>query len=86
MSTEKILTENPNRFVIFPIQYQDIWDYYKLAESTFWRVEELDLTEDINDWNNKLNNDEKFFIKNILAFFAASDGIVVENLAENFLK
>lgn len=86
MTQEPILVENPNRFVIFPIQHQDIWELYKLAESAFWRAEEIDLTEDIPDWNEKLNDNERYFIKMILAFFAASDGIVNENICENFVK
>jgi ribonucleoside-diphosphate reductase beta chain len=82
---EPILTENNNRFVLFPIQHDDIWAYYKNAEASFWTAEELDLSSDITDWENKLNDDERYFIKHILAFFAASDGIVNENLAENFV-
>jgi len=82
---EKILTENPNRFVIFPIQYNDIWEYYKNHQAAFWTAEEVDLTNDIRDWEN-LTDNEKYFVKNVLSFFAASDGIVNENLAENFLK
>ncbi|ABF22791.1 ribonucleotide reductase small subunit [Variola virus] len=80
---EPILAKNPNRFVIFPIQYHDIWNMYKKAEASFWTVEEVDISKDINDWN-KLTPDEKYFIKHVLAFFAASDGIVNENLAERF--
>ncbi|AAO89322.1 ribonucleotide reductase small subunit [Vaccinia virus WR] len=80
---EPILAPNPNRFVIFPIQYYDIWNMYKKAEASFWTVEEVDISKDINDWN-KLTPDEKYFIKHVLAFFAASDGIVNENLAERF--
>ncbi|ADZ29378.1 ribonucleotide reductase small subunit protein [Cowpox virus] len=80
---EPILAPNPNRFVIFPIQYHDIWNMYKKAEASFWTVEEVDISKDINDWN-KLTPDEKYFIKHVLAFFAASDGIVNENLAERF--
>lgn len=83
---EPILQENKNRFVIFPIKHQDIWEFYKSMEASFWTAEEIDLSQDLNDWNNKLNNDEKYFIKHILAFFAASDGIVNENLAENFVN
>jgi len=83
---EKILVENTNRFVLFPIQHHDIWEYYKRAEASFWTAEEIDLSTDIVHWENKLNDNEKHFIKNILAFFAASDGIVNENLAENFLS
>lgn len=84
--TEPILQENPNRFVIFPIQHHDIWSWYKKQEACFWTAEEIDLHQDLSDWNNKLNADEKYFIKHILAFFAASDGIVNENLAENFVN
>ncbi|ARR30628.1 CPXV051 protein [Cowpox virus] len=80
---EPILAPNPNRFVIFPIQYHDIWNMYKKAEASFWTVEEVDISKDINDWN-KLTPNEKHFIKHVLAFFAASDGIVNENLAERF--
>ena len=86
INNEPILTEVANRFVIFPIQHQDLWDYYKQAESAFWRAEEIDLTTDIIHWSDKLNDNERFFIKNILAFFAASDGIVNENIAENFVR
>ena len=83
---EPILQENQNRFVIFPIQHHDIWQWYKKMEASFWTAEEIDLHQDLNDWNTKLNADEKYFIKHILAFFAASDGIVNENLAENFVN
>jgi ribonucleoside-diphosphate reductase beta chain len=83
---EPILKENPNRFVLFPIQHADIWEMYKKQEASIWTAEELDLSPDLIDWDNKLNDDERFFIKHILAFFAASDGIVNENLAENFLS
>lgn len=86
MKQEHILTENPNRFVLFPLKYNDIWQQYKTSEHSFWTAEEIDLAEDLTDWGEKLNNDEKHYIKNVLAFFAASDGIVNENLAENFLK
>jgi ribonucleoside-diphosphate reductase beta chain len=82
---EKILTENPGRFVIFPIEHNDIWEYYKQHQAAFWTAEEVDLTNDIRDWEN-LTENEKFFIKNVLSFFAASDGIVNENLAENFYR
>lgn len=82
---EPILKENPNRFVIFPLQHKDIWQKYKDAEHSFWTAEEIDLAQDLNDWENKLNDDERYYIKNVLAFFAASDGIVNENLAENFV-
>ena len=82
---EPILTENPGRFVIFPIQHDDIWQMYKKHESTFWTAEEIHLTEDLQDWE-KLSDNERHFIKNVLAFFAASDGIVNENIAENFVR
>lgn len=82
---EPILTENPGRFVIFPIQHDDIWQFYKKHESTFWTAEEIHLTEDLQDWE-RLNDNERHFIKYVLAFFAASDGIVNENIAENFVR
>jgi ribonucleoside-diphosphate reductase beta chain len=84
--SEKILKENPGRFVLFPIEHHDIWKLYKQQESCFWTAEEIDLAQDINDWENKLNEDEQHFVKNVLAFFAASDGIVNENLGINFLN
>jgi ribonucleoside-diphosphate reductase beta chain len=83
---EHILQENKDRFVMFPLKYHDIWEMYKTAEHSFWTAEEIDLAQDLTDWNEKLNDSEKHFIKMVLAFFAASDGIVNENLAENFLK
>ncbi len=86
MQIEPILQENKDRFVLFPITHQDIWQMYKQAEASFWTAEEIDLTPDLHDWANKLTEDERFFIKHVLAFFAASDGIVNENLAVNFLK
>jgi ribonucleoside-diphosphate reductase beta chain len=82
---EPILQENPNRFVIFPIEHNDIWEFYKQHQAAFWTAEEVDLSNDIRDWQN-LTDNERYFIKNILSFFASSDGIVNENLAENFLK
>ena len=85
MIEEPILSENKDRFVIFPIQHDDIWQYYKKSEASFWTAEEIDLQYDLVDWSQKLNEDEKHFIKHVLAFFAASDGIVNENLAQNFL-
>ena len=85
-NTEHILKENPGRFVIFPLKHQDIWEKYKTAQHSFWTAEEIDLGQDLTDWDEKLNEDERHYIKNVLAFFAASDGIVNENLAENFLK
>ncbi len=81
---EKILQENKNRFVLFPIEHHDIWDYYKKAQQVFWTAEEIDLAQDLTDWA-KLNEGEQHFVKHVLAFFAASDGIVNENLAENFV-
>ena len=82
---EILLKKNKNRFVLFPIKYNDIYEEYKKAESTFWTTNEIDLSKDINDWN-KLNNNEKYFIKNIIGFFAGSDGIIIENLALRFLN
>ena len=84
--SEPILAENPNRFVLFPIQHDDIWSFYKKSEASFWTAEEIDLHQDLSDWENRLNDDEKHFIKHVLAFFAASDGIVNENLAENMVN
>lgn len=81
---EPILQENKNRFVLFPIQHNDIWEFYKKAEASFWTAEEIDLSQDLKDWNN-LNDGERHFISHVLAFFAASDGIVNENLAEHFV-
>lgn len=83
---EPILQPNNNRFVIFPIQHNDLWEWYKKQQACFWTAEEIDLHADTVDWNDKLNDDERYFIKHILAFFAASDGIVNENLAENFVN
>ncbi len=83
---EPILKDNKDRFVIFPIEHHDIWQWYKKQEACFWTAEEIDLQQDLTDWNNKLSDDERYFIKHILAFFAASDGIVNENLAENFVS
>jgi len=85
-ANEPILADNPNRYVLFPIQHDDIWKWYKKQEASFWTAEEIDLHQDLIDWNEKLNDDERYFIKHILAFFAASDGIVNENLAENFVN
>jgi ribonucleoside-diphosphate reductase beta chain len=83
---EPILVENPNRFVLFPIQHDDIWAEYKKSEACIWTAEEIDLSQDMTDWTDKLNDDERHFVKHVLAFFAASDGIVNENLAENFVS
>ena len=83
--TELLLKENKDRFVILPINYPKIWEHYKRHEASFWTAEEIDLTGDTKDWNN-LNDGERHFISHILAFFAASDGIVNENLAVNFMR
>lgn len=83
---EPLLEENDKRFVLFPIQHDKIWKMYKQAVASFWTAEEVDLNTDIQDWENKLNDDEKHFIKHVLAFFAASDGIVNENLVLNFMR
>lgn len=80
---EPLLKENPRRFVVLPIEYPDIWQMYKKAEASFWTAEEVDLSKDMGDWET-LKKDEKHFISHVLAFFAASDGIVNENLVENF--
>jgi ribonucleoside-diphosphate reductase beta chain len=84
--TEKILIDNPGRFVLFPIQHNDLWRLFKQQEACFWTAEEIDLGQDVYDWDNKLNADEQHFVKHVLAFFAASDGIVNENLAMNFVN
>ncbi len=85
-AVEPILQDNPNRFVLFPIQHDDIWNFYKKSEASFWTAEEIDLHQDLTDWDTKLNDDERYFVKHVLAFFAASDGIVNENLAENMVN
>ncbi len=81
---EPILIENKDRFVLFPIRHHDIWKFYKQAEASFWTAEEIDLSHDLRDWA-AMNDGERFFITHVLAFFAASDGIVNENLAEHFV-
>lgn len=81
---DPIITENPNRFVLFPIQYEDIWKMYKKQVDCFWRAEEVDLSKDLADWE-KLTINEKHFIKYVLAFFSSSDGIVLENLGSSFM-
>lgn len=81
---EPLLIENKRRFVMFPIKYHEIWQMYKKAEASFWTAEEIDLSKDLGDWNNKMTESERYFISRVLAFFAASDGIVNENLVENF--
>lgn len=80
---EPILTENPRRYVIYPIQHDDLWQAFKKHEASFWTAEEIDLAQDLVDWK-KLSSDERHFIKHVLAFFAASDGIVNENLCYRF--
>ncbi|MEQ9307162.1 MAG: ribonucleoside-diphosphate reductase small subunit [Marinoscillum sp.] len=82
---EPLLRENADRFVLFPIQHNDIWQFYKRAEASFWTAEEIDLSQDLKDWTT-LNDGERHFIKHVLAFFAASDGIVNENLAEHMVS
>ncbi|NJL13779.1 MAG: ribonucleoside-diphosphate reductase [Microscillaceae bacterium] len=82
---EPLLAESKNRFVLFPIQHHDVWEMYKKAEASFWTAEEIDLAQDLKDWEG-LNDGERHFISHVLAFFAASDGIVNENLVVNFLK
>lgn len=82
---EILLEENKERFVLLPIKYPKIWEMYKKHEAGFWTAEEIDLHPDLKDWE-RLNNDERHFIKHVLAFFAASDGIVNENLAVNFMR
>ncbi|RMD41343.1 hypothetical protein DV735_g3772, partial [Chaetothyriales sp. CBS 134920] len=81
---EPLLQENPNRFVLFPLKYHEIWAMYKKAEASFWTAEEVDLSQDLQHWHHRLNDDERYFISHVLAFFAASDGIVNENLVERF--
>lgn len=83
---EPILQQTNDRFVLFPIQYDKIWEMYKQAEASFWTAEEIDLAPDLTDWEKKLNDDERHFISHVLAFFAASDGIVNENLVMNFMQ
>ena len=81
---EILLSEEEKRYVIFPIKYDKIWEMYKKSEANFWTAEELDLSKDLNDFNIKMNDEERYFVENVLAFFAASDGIVNENLVERF--
>jgi len=82
---EPMLKENPNRFVIFPIEHKDLWDMYKKHMAVFWTAEEIDLSKDMEHWNG-LSDNERHFIKYILGFFAGSDGIVMENLATRFMR
>jgi ribonucleotide reductase beta subunit family protein with ferritin-like domain len=83
-SDEPLLQENDNRYVMFPIEHDDIWNMYKKQVDCFWRAEEVDLSKDLDDWHS-LNDNEKHFVSMILAFFAASDGIVLENLGLRFM-
>lgn len=85
MPNEPLLDESQNRYVIFPIQHDEFWKMYKQSEANFWTTEELDLSKDTNDWK-KLSENERHFVENVLAFFAASDGIVNENLVERFCQ
>ena len=85
VQTDPLLKESDDRYVMFPIQDEDIWKMYKKQVDCFWRAEEVDLSKDLSDWG-KLTSDEKFFISMVLAFFAASDGIVLENLAVRFMS
>src|SRR6187402_3973198 len=85
METELLLRENKERFVLLPIKYPDIWEMYKKHEASFWTAEEIDLSQDQKDWD-AMSDGERHFIKHVLAFFAASDGIVNENLAEHFIS
>uniref|UniRef100_A0A2P2LGV5 Ribonucleoside-diphosphate reductase small chain n=1 Tax=Rhizophora mucronata TaxID=61149 RepID=A0A2P2LGV5_RHIMU len=82
---EPILKEQNQRFCMFPIRYHQLWEMYKKAEASFWTAEEVDLSQDVQQWE-ALSESEKYFISHVLAFFAASDGIVLENLAARFLK
>jgi ribonucleoside-diphosphate reductase beta chain len=86
LKPEPLLIDNEDRFVIFPIKHADIWAKYKQHMAVFWTPEEIDLAKDVKDWTEKLNDNERFFIKNILGFFAGSDGIVMENLASRFTR
>ena len=80
----KFYAEEEKRYVIFPIRHEEIWKMYKKAEANFWTAEELDLSKDLKDFQLKMNDGERYFVENVLAFFAASDGIVNENLVERF--
>merc|ERR1719183_1175633 len=81
--SDPLLMENPRRWVMFPIRHNQVWEMYKKHEASFWTAEEIDLSQDVKDWE-KLAHSEQHFIKHVLAFFAASDGIVIENLAAQF--
>src|SRR5690349_7861924 len=83
--SEPLLYDNPDRFILFPIKYTEVWDFYKKAVASFWTAEEIDLSNDYQDWM-RLNENERNFLAHVLAFFASSDGIVNENLAERFMN
>lgn len=83
---EPLLEENPLRFTLFPLQYPELFEYYRKAVASFWTPQEISLADDVADWTEKLSEDERYFIKHVLAFFAGSDGIVMENLAANFAR
>jgi ribonucleoside-diphosphate reductase subunit M2 len=85
MKPEPILTDNPNRFTMFPINYPSVWEMYKKSQASFWTAEEVDLSDDLKHWAG-LTSDEQYFVKNVLAFFASSDGIVLENLGVRFMS
>ena len=82
---EPLLAENPNRFTMFPIEHPDVWELYKKAMASFWTAQEVDLADDVKHWQ-RLTDDERHFISHVLAFFAASDGIVNENLGARFMR
>jgi ribonucleoside-diphosphate reductase subunit M2 len=81
---DEILMPSQRRYILYPIKYTDLWEFYKVAENSFWVAEEINLSTDLDDWNNKLNDDERFYVEHILAFFSQADGIVNENLLERF--
>ena len=81
---EPLLRRSEERFVLFPIKHDNLWKMYKQAEASFWTTEEVDLSADTVDWEQKLTDNERYFVKHVLAFFAGADGIVNENLAQNF--
>jgi ribonucleoside-diphosphate reductase subunit M2 len=86
LSNNKLLQDNPGQYVLtHEVEWKSVWDMYKIAESAIWKAQEIDLSKDLNDWNTMISDNERYFIKNILAFFAASDGIVNANLVERFL-
>ncbi len=84
--TEPLLAADAERFVLFPIVHNDIWEFYRRSVANFWVPEEIDFSDDLIDWHDRLTDDERYFVKHVLAFFAASDGIVNKNLAEDFMS